>query len=105
MAFGNRLGREQKLAFHCGNPSGNQRAILAKSARKSAPPLRILFRLLALLPLGANHALGALAGRLTYALSPRWRRRTRENLAASGVCRPEEVGRMARENAAEIGKG
>jgi Kdo2-lipid IVA lauroyltransferase/acyltransferase len=67
--------------------------------------LRILFRLLALLPLGVNHALGAFAGRLVYAVSPRYRRRTRENLAASGLCRPEEVGRMARENAAEIGKG
>jgi KDO2-lipid IV(A) lauroyltransferase len=57
------------------------------------------------LPLGANHALGAFAGRLAYALSPRYRRRTRENLAASGLCRPGEVPRKARENAAEIGKG
>jgi Kdo2-lipid IVA lauroyltransferase/acyltransferase len=67
--------------------------------------LRILFRLLALLPLGANHALGAFAGRLAYALSPRYRRRTRENLAASGLYPPGEVARAARENAAEIGKG
>ena len=67
--------------------------------------MRILFRLLALLPLGANHALGAFAGRLAYALSPRYRRRTRENLAASGVCPPEDVAPMARRNAAEIGKG
>jgi Kdo2-lipid IVA lauroyltransferase/acyltransferase len=67
--------------------------------------LRILFRLLALLPLGVNHALGAFAGRLVYAVSPRYRTRTRENLAASGLCPPDDVGRMARENAAEIGKG
>jgi KDO2-lipid IV(A) lauroyltransferase len=68
--------------------------------------LKILFRLLARLPLGANHAVGAFVGRLVYALSPRYRRRILENLAGSGLCRaPEDVGRLARENAAEIGKG
>ena len=68
--------------------------------------MRILFRLLALLPLPANHVLGAIAGRLVFALSPRYRRRTLDNLAASGLCGgPEDVRRMAWENAAEIGKG
>lgn len=68
--------------------------------------MKILFRLLARLPLGTNHALGAFMGRLVYALSPRYRRRLLENLAASGLCPgPEDVARLARENAAEIGKG
>ena len=68
--------------------------------------MKILFRLLARLPLGANHAVGAFVGRLVYALSPRYRRRILENVAGSGLCRgPEDVARLARENAAEIGKG
>ncbi len=68
--------------------------------------MKILFRLLARLPLPANHSLGAIAGRLVFALSPRYRRRVRENLAASGLAAgPAEVSRMAWENAAEIGKG
>ena len=58
------------------------------------------------MPLGANHALGAFAGRLVYALSPRYRRRVLENLTHSGLCpSPEDVTRLGRENAAEIGKG
>lgn len=68
--------------------------------------MKFLFRLLARLPLRANHALGALAGLLTYWLSPRYRLRTRENLAASGLGGgPGDVGRLARANASEIGKG
>lgn len=50
--------------------------------------------------------MGALLGRLVYAFSPRYRRRLRENLAASGVLPAQsDLGRMARENAAEVGKG
>jgi len=64
----------------------------------------LLFRLLARLPLAANHALGAFLGRLVYALSPRFRNRTRENALASGLAGPEPV-RFARANAAEVGKG
>lgn len=66
--------------------------------------MRLLFRLLARLPLRANHAIGALLGLLAYALSPRLRRLTRDNAAASGLAgaRPD---RFARANAAEIGKG
>jgi len=68
--------------------------------------LKLLFRLLARLPLGANHALGAFLGRLVYALSPRYRARVLDNLKASGICPPPgDVGRLAKENAAEIGKG
>jgi KDO2-lipid IV(A) lauroyltransferase len=66
--------------------------------------VKLLFRLLARLPLRANHALGALLGRLAYALSPRFRLRTRENALASGLAGPDP-GRFARANAAEIGKG
>ncbi|MGZ5114119.1 MAG: lysophospholipid acyltransferase family protein [Usitatibacter sp.] len=68
--------------------------------------MKLLFRLLARLPLGANHALGAFLGRLVYALSPRYRARLLDNLKASGICPPPaDVGRLAKENAAEIGKG
>jgi KDO2-lipid IV(A) lauroyltransferase len=67
--------------------------------------LKLLFRLLSRLPLGANHAIGGFVGLLVYALSPRYRHRVLENLRASGVCPPRDVGRFARRNAAEIGKG
>ena len=67
--------------------------------------MRFLFRFLARLPLAANHAVGAFAGRVVYALSPRYRRRLRENLAASGLASGAALERLARENAAEIGKG
>jgi KDO2-lipid IV(A) lauroyltransferase len=68
--------------------------------------LKLLLRPLALLPLGANHAIGAFLGRLVYLGSPRYRRRLLENLSASGICAsPEDVRRLAWENAAEIGKG
>jgi KDO2-lipid IV(A) lauroyltransferase len=67
--------------------------------------LKLLFRLLARLPLGANHALGAFLGRLVYRASPRYRRRLLDNLRASGLAAsPAEVTRMARANAGEIGK-
>ena len=68
--------------------------------------MRLLFRLLARLPLAANHAVGAAAGRLVYWLAPRYRRRLLENLSHSGLARgPADVGRIAHANAAEIGKG
>ena len=62
--------------------------------------------MLARLPLGANHALGAFLGRLVYALSPRYRNRLLENLRASRLCASEsDVRRLAHENAEQIGKG
>ena len=68
--------------------------------------MRLAFRLLARLPLAANQALGAFVGRLVYLLSPRYRLRTRENLGASGICADRAAAaRLARANAAEIGKG
>ncbi|HUP97268.1 MAG TPA: lysophospholipid acyltransferase family protein [Usitatibacter sp.] len=85
--------------FIAGNPSVAQ-------ARHFSKRLKLLFRLLARLPLAANHALGAFAGRLVYFLSPRYRRRLVENLQNSDlVPAPEYVRRFAQENAAEIGKG
>jgi KDO2-lipid IV(A) lauroyltransferase len=68
--------------------------------------LRRLLRPLASLSLGANHAVGGFLGRLAYLLSPRYRRRLLANLGASGLAATsEDVRRMARENASEIGKG
>lgn len=45
---------------------------------------KLIFRLLALLPLSILHGLGALLGRLTYAASPQYAARTRENLQQAG---------------------
>ena len=68
--------------------------------------MKLLLRLLARLDLPANHRVGAFAGRLVYALSPRFRLRTLENLRASGVVSDETALRaLAKRNAAEIGKG
>lgn len=50
--------------------------------------------------------MGALLGRLVYLVSPRYRLRVLENLAASGLAATrEDVKRLAWLNAAEIGKG
>jgi KDO2-lipid IV(A) lauroyltransferase len=68
--------------------------------------LKLFLRPLARLSLRANHAVGAFLGRLVYVLSPRYRRRVRENLRLAGLATTsEDVRRMAWENAAEIGKG
>jgi KDO2-lipid IV(A) lauroyltransferase len=110
MAFGDRFGSKQELALHFGSfpfVAGcvAEPDILTKTAPEAGPALKILFRLLACLPLPLNHAVGAMAGRLAFALSPRYRRQLLENLAASGLCSPDDVRRVAWENAAEIGKG
>jgi len=68
--------------------------------------LKFFLRLLARLPLAANHALGALMGRMVYILSRRYRHCVLENLATSGIAPGKpELRRLARANAAEIGKG
>ena len=68
--------------------------------------MRLLLRFLAWLDLPANHRVGALAGRLVYLLSPRFRLRTLENLRTAGLAPDgEALARLARENAAHIGKG
>ena len=69
--------------------------------------LRVLLQAIALLPLRVLHLVGALAGRATRRLSPRFRRLLSENLACSGLAPasgPEREG-MERRVAAEIGKG
>jgi Kdo2-lipid IVA lauroyltransferase/acyltransferase len=68
--------------------------------------LRLLLRFLAWLDLPANHRLGAIAGRLVYFLSPRYRLRALENLRNAGIASGDTaLARLARENAAEIGRG
>ena len=57
-----------------------------------------LFRLLSCLPLPVLHNLGAVAGWLTWLLSPTYRRRMRENMAQAGVAHAR------REAIAEAGK-
>lgn len=58
-----------------------------------------IFRLLSYLPLSILHLLGAGLGRLTYWLSPTYRRHLRENLAQAGLA-PAWRGKVA----AETGK-
>ena len=68
--------------------------------------MRLLLRFLAWLDLPANHRLGAIAGRLVYFLSPRYRLRALENLRNAGIASGDAaLARLARENAAEIGRG
>ena len=55
----------------------------------SAFLFKSFFSLLALLPLGVLHGLGALLGRLTYAASAQYAVRTRENLRQAGI--PQEL--------------
>jgi KDO2-lipid IV(A) lauroyltransferase len=62
--------------------------------------LRLLFRCVAALPLGAVHAIGGLLGKAVFWLSPTYRRRLRENLAQAGYRDPALVGAAA----AEAGK-
>ena len=68
--------------------------------------MRLLLRFLAWLDLPANHRLGAIAGRVVYFLSPRYRLRALENLRNAGFSSGDQgLARLARENAAEIGRG
>lgn len=68
--------------------------------------MRLLLRFLAWLDLPANHRLGAFAGRLVFLLSPRYRLRVLENLRTAGIAAEgRALAQLARENAAEIGKG
>lgn len=66
----------------------------------------VLFRLCSALPLSVLHRLGALLGRLTHALSPRYAARMRENLQCAGYSLDDEAGRRLLSAAiAESGKG
>jgi len=61
--------------------------------------LKLLFKAVALLPLAVVHAIGGFLGRVVAWLSPTYRRRLRENLAAAGYRDP------ALERAAAEGAG
>jgi len=60
-----------------------------------------MLRIVAALPLRVFHLLGWVLGWLVWALSPRFRRLTRENLAAAGLNDP----RLLRRSVGEAGKG
>ncbi|MBN8283790.1 lysophospholipid acyltransferase family protein [Zoogloea sp.] len=62
----------------------------------------LIFKFLAGLPLGLLQSLGVLAGWLTYALSPTYRRRLRANLEQA--LGQDEAGRLWRRCVGEIGK-
>src|ERR1700682_1136603 len=96
-----------RKSLFIGSPHGRSaRHFIKDRAPQAGSRLKFLLRPLARLPLGANHALGAFLGRLVFLLSRRYRARVIENLTQSGLCRsPDDVRRLARENAAEIGKG
>src|SRR5260221_8744657 len=91
--------------FISGHPTVAQAPILAKTARLPLH-LKLLLRPLARLPLGMNHAVGAFLGRLVYALSPRYRLRVQEHLAAIRLCASrDDMKRVAWLHDAEIGQG
>jgi KDO2-lipid IV(A) lauroyltransferase len=65
-----------------------------------------LLRLLALLPLGGYHVVGAGLGWVVYLTSKRYSSRLRDNLRRSGVWRDEaDYRRILRANIAEVGRG
>lgn len=67
---------------------------------------KTIFRLLSLLPLRMLHGLGALLGRLTYALSGQYAARTRENLRQSGLAVDDvQYQEVLSATIAEAGKG
>ncbi|MDO8813188.1 MAG: lysophospholipid acyltransferase family protein [Gallionella sp.] len=67
---------------------------------------KLLFRLLALLPLGILHGLGALLGRVIYATSAQYAARARENLQQSNLAPDKTRYRdMLSATIAEAGKG
>jgi KDO2-lipid IV(A) lauroyltransferase len=65
----------------------------------------LLFRLLTVAPLRWLHALGGALGRLTYAASPTYAERTRENLTQSGLAKdPAQYAVLLKQTIAEAGK-
>ena len=66
----------------------------------------VFFKLLSSLPLSVLHRMGALLGRLTYALSGQYAARMRENLLQAGFSLDAERGRrLLSASIAEAGKG
>ncbi len=67
---------------------------------------KLIFRLFSLLPLRALHGLGVLLGRITYALSPGYAARIRENLEQAGYSLESDEGKKLLFAAVEeAGKG
>jgi Kdo2-lipid IVA lauroyltransferase/acyltransferase len=67
---------------------------------------RLFFRMLSLLPLRVLHGMGALLGRMTYAFSPGYAARIRENLLQAGFRLDDEPGKkLLSKSIAEAGKG
>jgi len=67
---------------------------------------KILFRLLASLPLRWLHALGALLGHLTFKFSANYAARTRENLRQANVAKDEDhFTALLKQTSSEAGKG
>jgi Kdo2-lipid IVA lauroyltransferase/acyltransferase len=68
--------------------------------------LKVLFWLMSKLPLRANHALGALIGRLVALFSKRHRETTRDNIERYGAMRPNaNIHEVFHDAIAEQGKG
>jgi KDO2-lipid IV(A) lauroyltransferase len=107
MAFGDRFGCEEEFVFHGSGSRVESATVYSSKYRlRDRVPVRLVFRLLALLSLGANHALGAFLGRLAYFASHRLRRQMLENLRTSRLAASEDdLRRLAYENAGEVGKG
>lgn len=67
---------------------------------------KLVFRLIAALPLRWLHLLGALLGRLTYTLSGQYAARTRDNLRQAGVAKGEaHFSSLLDQAVSEAGKG
>jgi KDO2-lipid IV(A) lauroyltransferase len=67
---------------------------------------KLVFRLIAALPLRWLHLLGALLGKLTYTLPGEYAARTRDNLRQAGVARDEaHFTSLLRQTVSEAGKG
>lgn len=67
---------------------------------------KLIFRVIALLPLRALHSLGALVGHATFALSREYAARTRENLGQANLAADEaHYAALLRQAVSEAGKG
>lgn len=67
---------------------------------------KLIFRVIALLPLRALHSLGALVGHATFAMSREYAARTRENLGQANLAADEaHYAALLRQAVSEAGKG
>src|SRR4051812_14102101 len=84
MAFGHRFGSEKKIAHGTAPPRSGKAARIPNLSRFPSAWMRLLFGLLASLPLSALHALGTVLGWAMYGMSPTYRRHLRDNLESAG---------------------